>query len=198
MQNPIQLIIGLGNPGSTYAVTRHNVGAWLVTALAEEGNVTLHSEPKFHGLYGTVKVAEHDLKLLLPTTFMNLSGQAVQAIASFYKIPLSSILVAHDDLDFPAGVVRLRFNGGAGGHKGLKDIMQHLGNGDFYRLRIGIGHPGDKNKVHDYVLAKPGVNEREKIRYAIEKTIGMIPELLKGEIEKVQRILHELSGEDGV
>jgi peptidyl-tRNA hydrolase, PTH1 family len=189
----MQLIVGLGNPGSTYAATRHNVGAWLVTALAEQYNITLHAEAKFHGLYGSIDVDGHELKLLLPTTFMNSSGQAVQAIASFYKIPLSSILVAHDELDFPAGEVRLRFNGGHGGHNGLKDIMQKVGSGDFYRLRIGIGHPGDKNKVHDYVLSKPRANEKKKIIYAIEKVMVLLPDLLNGDIDKVQRVLHVVS-----
>ena len=151
-QNAIKLIVGLGNPSAEYEKTRHNAGAWFAVKISELFNATLRPEKKFQGNVGTVKIGADECRLMIPSTFMNLSGQAIKAIMTYYKLSNGSLLVAHDDLDLPAGTVKLKFNGGHGGHNGLRDIINHLGTQNFYRLRLGIGHPGHRDKVHDYVL----------------------------------------------
>lgn len=144
----IKLIVGLANPGAEYAQTRHNAGAWFVDALAERNGQSLKEESKFYGYTARLNLAGNDVRLLVPTTFMNLSGKAVAALATFYRIQPDEILVAHDELDLPPGVAKLKLGGGNGGHNGLKDIQSKLGNNpNFYRLRIGIGHPGDKTRL---------------------------------------------------
>ncbi len=190
MPDPIRLIVGLGNPGPEYAATRHNAGAWFAERLAKQWQLALRFENKFQGQLAAYTSAEHKVLVLIPSTFMNLSGQAVRAITQFYQIPPTSILVAHDELDFPPGVVRLKRGGGHGGHNGLRDIMHHLHTDNFYRLRLGIGHPGDRSQVHDYVLNKPSKQDYTLILEAIDQALSIIPELLIGVIEKAMQKLH--------
>ncbi|UMR80583.1 aminoacyl-tRNA hydrolase [Escherichia coli] len=166
----IKLIVGLANPGAEYAATRHNAGAWFVDLLAERLHAPLREEAKFFGYISRVTLGGEDVRLLVPTTFMNLSGKAVAAMASFFRINPDEILVAHDELDLPPGVAKFKLGGGHGGHNGLKDIISKLGNNpNFHRLRIGIGHPGDKNKVVGFVLGKPPVSEQKLIDEAIDE-----------------------------
>lgn len=158
------------NPGAEYAATRHNAGAWFVDLLAERLRAPLREEAKFFGYTSRVTLGGEDVRLLVPTTFMNLSGKAVAAMASFFRINPDEILVAHDELDLPPGVAKFKLGGGHGGHNGLKDIISKLGNNpNFHRLRIGIGHPGDKNKVVGFVLGKPPVSEQKLIDEAIDE-----------------------------
>ncbi|HHV3085266.1 TPA: aminoacyl-tRNA hydrolase [Escherichia coli] len=166
----IKLIVGLANPGAEYAATRHNAGAWFVDLLAERLRALLREEAKFFGYTSRVTLGGEGVRLLVPTTFMNLSGKAVAAMASFFRINPDEILVAHDELDLPPGVAKFKLGGGHGGHNGLKDIISKLGNNpNFHRLRIGIGHPGDKNKVVGFVLGKPPVSEQKLIDEAIDE-----------------------------
>ena len=178
MSDSIKLIVGLGNPGQAYEKTRHNVGACIVKVLADHYDVNLRTESRFFGQFGVIKLPSFECMLLLPNTFMNLSGQSVQACASYYKINANSILVSHDDLDFSPGVARSKHGGGCGGQRGLKDIIEKIGSKDFYRLRFGIGHPGHKDLVSDYVLSRPSVCEKERIAESVEKTLGIIIELI--------------------
>jgi len=190
----IQLIVGLGNPGSEYRGTRHNAGADFVEALARDGGISLQSESKFAGTTGRISVDGKELRLLIPGTFMNRSGRAVAAIAGFYKIPPEAILVAHDELDLPAGTARFKRGGGHGGHNGLRDIIPALGNNpDFYRLRIGIGHPGHASKVTGYVLGAPSKADRERIDAAIAEAISALPLLLEGNESRAMTRLHSFS-----
>ncbi|OCG01439.1 aminoacyl-tRNA hydrolase [Gilliamella sp. wkB112] len=187
----IKLIVGLANPGNEYAATRHNAGAWFVDLLAERNNQPLKNEPKFFGYSSRINLSGHDVRLLVPTTFMNLSGKAVQAMATFYQIRPEEILVAHDELDLTPGIAKLKFGGSHGGHNGLKDIASKLGNNlNFYRLRIGIGHPGDKNKVVGYVLNKPSKSEQELIDKAIDESISCTDILLSQGIDAAMNRLH--------
>ncbi len=186
--------MGLGNPGSEYRGTRHNAGADFVEVLARREGAPLQADSKFFGLAGRVTVGGHDLRLLIPTTFMNRSGRAVAAMATFYKIPPEEILVAHDELDLPAGTARFKRGGGHGGHNGLRDILPALGNSrDFYRLRIGIGHPGHASRVTGYVLGAPSAADRERIDASIEEAIASLPLLLDGEETKAMTRLHSFS-----
>lgn len=162
--------MGLGNPGPQYKSTRHNAGFWFIEALAERCGVKLKPETKFHGLIGKCK----DRWLLLPTTYMNLSGQAVQAVSKFYKIKSEEILIVHDELDFPPGIIKLKQGGGHAGHNGLRDIIKALGSREFYRLRIGIGHPRDHSPVTDYVLHKPAADEKCEIIRAIDQGLELV------------------------
>jgi len=191
----ILLIVGLGNPGSEYRGTRHNAGADFVEALAREAGCTLQTDTKFYGLTGRVTVAGHDLRLLIPTTFMNRSGQAVAAMARFYKINPEQILIAHDELDIPAGSARFKKSGGHGGHNGLRDIVPALGNNsDFHRLRIGIGHPGHASRVSGYVLSAPSSEDRQKIDACINEALSSLPLLLDGDATKAMTRLHSFKG----
>lgn len=190
MPTAIKLIVGLGNPGPEYEQTRHNAGAWLVRQLAEDSRANLRRETKFKGLVSSITVQGHECWLLIPSTFMNLSGQAVSAMAGFYKIAPEEILVAHDELDFAAGIVRLKQGGGHGGHNGLRDIAAHLHSSEFHRIRIGIGHPGDRNEVHDYVLSAPSRHDRQQIDQAIAQLLTTLPDLITGHFQKVMRELH--------
>ncbi|MBE7423302.1 MAG: aminoacyl-tRNA hydrolase [Zoogloeaceae bacterium] len=173
-----RLIVGLGNPGAEYADTRHNAGFWLCERLATKLGAQLRRESRFHGLAGR---SPGQVWLLLPQTFMNCSGQAVSALARFHRIPPAGVLVLHDELDLPPGALRLKFGGGLGGHNGLKDIAAHLGTQDFWRLRIGIGHPGDRNQVVDYVLKKPRSEERAQIDAALDRALDHWPLIARGE-----------------
>lgn len=186
----IRLIVGLGNPGPQYANTRHNAGVWFAEKVAKHYQTQFTLESKFHSLVSRCQIAGQDCWLAVPTTFMNESGRAVKAIAQFYKIPADEILIAHDELDFEAGTVRLKVGGGHGGHNGLRDLTQQLGTADFARLRIGIGHPGQSHLVHDYVLSKPNKTDEQTIHSAIDKVIPYLPELVSGDIGKVMQALH--------
>jgi PTH1 family peptidyl-tRNA hydrolase len=186
----IQLIVGLGNPGAKYEDTRHNAGAWFVSALASDNDISLRKNAKFHGLHAQTEVKGHECHLLIPTTYMNLSGQAVQAVADYYKISPASILIAHDELDLSAGTVRLKFDGGHGGHNGLKDIISHLNTKQFYRLRIGIGHPGNRDDVVDYVLKNPSQADRLAIITALQEAEPILPLIMQGEFQKAMHLLH--------
>ncbi len=187
----IKLIVGLANPGAEYAQTRHNAGAWYVDLLAERHNQSLKEESKFFGYTARLNLTGQDIRLLVPATFMNLSGKAVAAMASFYRILPEEILVAHDELDILPGMAKLKLGGGNGGHNGLKDIQNKLGNNpNFYRLRIGIGHPGDKSKVTGFVLGKPPASEQTLIDNAIDESIRCTEVLLNEGMTKAMNRLH--------
>lgn len=186
----IKLIAGLGNPGKKHERDRHNVGFWLVSRLAESQRVDLKSVAKYHGLLGKLLRPSGDLWLLLPQTYMNLSGKAVGALARFYKIQPEEVLVVHDELDFPPGAAKLKLGGGVAGHNGLKDIAAQLGTQGFWRLRIGIGHPGDKNLVADYVLKAPPTSEFELIETALDRCMAISGLLLDGDMQAAMLRLH--------
>ena len=190
MSNIIKLIVGLGNPGNEYAKTRHNAGFWWVDRLCEKERLTLKSEKKFHGAAARINAAGHDMWLLEPMTFMNVSGRAVQALATFYKILPSEILVLHDELDLPPGTVKIKPGGGHGGHNGLKDIISQLGTQEFWRLRIGIGHPGDRNEVINYVLQAPRAEERPLIEETITRSLELFPLIARGDLQAAMLKLH--------
>ncbi|MGO2347608.1 MAG: aminoacyl-tRNA hydrolase, partial [Providencia sp.] len=178
-------------PGAEYAQTRHNAGAWYVDLLADRHNQPLKEEPKFFGYTARINIGGNDVRLLVPTTFMNLSGKAVAAIANFYRIELDEILVAHDELDFPPGVAKMKLGGSNGGHNGLKDIQSKFANNpNFYRLRIGIGHPGDKSKVVGFVLGKPPMSEQKLIDEAIDEALSCTEILLTEGMNKAINRLH--------
>ncbi len=179
MQAKPRLIVGLGNPGAEYAETRHNAGFWFCERLSAQLNVGFSSEARFHGRVAHAREAR--LWVLLPQVFMNRSGMAVGALARFHRIDPAEILVVHDELDIPPGQLRLKFGGGMGGHNGLKDISAHLGTQDYWRLRIGIGHPGDRNEVVNYVLKPPRKEERSEIDCAIERALDLWPLLAKAD-----------------
>jgi PTH1 family peptidyl-tRNA hydrolase len=179
MRTGIRLVVGLGNPGREYADTRHNAGFWFCERLAARLGVSLAVESRFHGLAGQARA--QGVWLLLPQTFMNRSGQAVGALARFHRIPAEEILVVHDELDIPPGQLRIKFGGGLGGHNGLKDITAHLGTQDFWRLRIGIGHPGDRDEVVNFVLKPPRREELEDIDAALERALELWPLIEKAE-----------------
>jgi PTH1 family peptidyl-tRNA hydrolase len=186
----IKLIVGLGNPGAEYEATRHNAGFWLVDHLARDGQISLRHDSKFHGLSGRVKIAGQDIWLLQPQTYMNRSGLAVVALAQFYKILPDEILVVHDELDIAPGLVKLKQGGGNGGHNGLKDIQAHLSTPNFWRLRLGIGHPGNKNEVANFVLKPPRKEEQDLIDDAILKSLAVLPKVVKGETGPAMSLLH--------
>lgn len=190
MSNKIKMIVGLGNLGSEYEQTRHNAGFWFIDELAWQYKATLKEEKKFFGSVARISISGSDLWLLKPSTFMNRSGQAVAALAQFYKIKPEEILVVHDELDIPCGRIKFKLGGGNGGHNGLKDIQARLGTPDFYRLRLGIDHPGERNLVVGYVLNKPSPEHRQQIDEAINKSLKAVPMLLAGEWEEAVRFLH--------
>jgi len=183
------LIVGLGNPGPEYAETRHNAGFRFLDTLLPRGH-TLKAEGKFAGRVARVVIGGQEVWLLAPDTFMNHSGDAVAKFAHFYKIPLSAILVAHDELDLPPGVVRLKVGGGNGGHNGLRDVTEKLGSGDYVRLRIGIGHPGSASQVTSYVLRRAPAAEQELIDAAIARARAHLVDLVHGKFQKVMNELH--------
>jgi PTH1 family peptidyl-tRNA hydrolase len=186
MSMPPRLVVGLGNPGAEYADTRHNAGFWLAEQLARALGTGFRRESRYQGLVAPVRGGSPDesLWLLMPQTFMNRSGQSVLALAHFYRILPQRLLVLHDELDIPPGELRLKFGGGLGGHNGLKDIASHLGTQDFWRLRIGIGHPGERSQVIDYVLKQPRREEREAIEAALDRALELWPLIAKGEWER--------------
>ena len=193
MSSSIQLIVGLANPGKKYANTRHNAGAWFVERIAKASETNLQRESKYHGLYGMAHFSHFTCHLLIPTTFMNHCGQAVNACAHYHKISSESILIAHDDIDLPVGTIKLKFDGGDGGHNGLKDSIAHLNAKKFHRLRIGIGHPGRSEDVEEYVLNKPSKTDRQIIHQVLNQAEEILPLLLNGEISKAMQQLHTKS-----
>ncbi len=188
----IRLIVGLGNPGPRYADTRHNAGAWFVVSLARRFGISLQEENRFKGEVGRGNVLGHDLRLLVPTTFMNLSGEAVGALARFFKIGAEEILVAYDEMAFEPGVLRLKTGGGANGHNGIESVIAGLGNDrGFHRLRIGVGHPGHKDRVTAYLtsVTTPAA-ERDRIESAFEIPGAALELLLGGDVQKTMNLLH--------
>ena len=186
----IKLIVGLGNPGDKYTDTRHNAGEWLIERLARRFNVSLNPESKFFGKTVRTLVNGKEVRLLVPTTFMNLSGKAVGALASFYHIKAEEILVIHDELDLPPGTAKLKQGGGHGGHNGLKDIVAQLGNNNnFYRLRIGIGHPGHRDLVAGYVLNKPSPADRDALEKVLDEATDCVEMIFKdGMVKATNRL----------
>lgn len=189
MTQQIKLVVGLGNPGEKYADTRHNVGFWFVDYLADEYRESFRTETKFQGEATRINTSVGDCWLLKPSTFMNASGRAVSAIAKFYKIPVESILVVHDELDLPVGKMRLKKGGGHGGHNGLRDISSAMGK-DFYRLRIGIDHPGHKDAVSGYVLSRPGKSEQQSVEAGIEEAARYWLDIQAGQWDAAMNKLH--------
>lgn len=189
---PIRLIVGLANPGKEYAATRHNAGAWWLQALCNQQHINLQAQTKLQAIIGQGNLNNDSFRCAIPTTFMNHSGQALAKVAQYFTIPAEEILVVHDELDFPPGVIRLKATGGHGGHNGLRDIIPQLGSDKFYRLRIGIGHPGNKDQVADYVLGKPSKQEEKLIVTAIENSLALLPELLAGNWQNVMNQLHQV------
>ena len=197
----IRLIAGLGNPGRKHERDRHNVGFWFVSRLAVLQEVEMRSQPRFHGVVGKAGRAGSEVWFVMPQTYMNASGMAVGALARFYKIQPEECLIVHDELDFAPGVVKLKRGGGVAGHNGLRDVAAQLGTQGYWRLRIGIGHPGDKNVVADYVLSSPSAPERELIESAIGRCLELSPLLLVGDMHAAMLKLHtrekaEPTGED--
>ena len=186
----IRMLVGLGNPGPEYEATRHNAGFWWIDAVARELKVTLRSERAYHGLLARVNLPAGPVWLLEPQTYMNLSGKSVAALARFYKIAPSEILVAHDELDLPPGELKLKQGGGHAGHNGLRDIHAQLGATDYWRLRIGIGHPGVRAEVVNYVLGRPMAEHREAIEASLTRSLGALDALLAGDMGKATMKLH--------
>jgi PTH1 family peptidyl-tRNA hydrolase len=186
----IRLFVGLGNPGTEYEATRHNAGFWWVDALARKLGVRLNPERGYHGLAVRAGTPHGPVWLLQPMTYMNRSGQSVAALARFFKIAPEEVLVVHDELDLLPGQSKLKFGGGSGGHNGLKDIHAQLGTADYWRLRLGIGHPGVKAEVVDYVLRKPAPEQREAIEACIARTLDASAELMAGEMERATMKIH--------
>ena len=186
----IKLFVGLGNPGPEYEATRHNAGFWWIDALARDLKTTLVPDRSYHGLVARVTVHGQPVWLLQPQTFMNLSGKSVGALARFFKIAPEEILVVHDELDVVPGQAKLKFGGSHAGHNGLRDIHAQLGTGDYWRLRLGIGHPGVKSEVVSWVLKKPLKEQREAIEDATMRTLHAVPALLAGEMEKATLLIH--------
>jgi peptidyl-tRNA hydrolase, PTH1 family len=186
---PLKLIVGLGNPGSEYARTRHNAGWWLVDELAARSHGGWRSDARAHTELARVDIAGTELWLLKPTAFMNRSGAPVAAVANFYRIAPDETLVVHDDIDLPPGVARLKQGGGHGGHNGLRDVIAHIG-ADFWRLRLGVGHPGSKDLVLDAVLDRPTQAEQQAIDEAMGRALDIVPELLRAGAQKAMLSLH--------
>jgi PTH1 family peptidyl-tRNA hydrolase len=188
--SPVQLIVGLGNPGAEYEQTRHNAGFWFVDAVARDLGGHFRAEGKFQGEVCKVRLDGREVWLQKPMTYMNHSGQAAAALARFYKISPDSILVVHDELDLPPGQARLKQGGGHGGHNGLRDLHAQLGTPDYLRLRIGIGHPGNSAQVTGFVLGKPPASERELIVQAIDQAREVLPLVAAGDLQKAMNRLH--------
>ncbi|MGA0569880.1 aminoacyl-tRNA hydrolase [Variovorax sp. VNK109] len=186
----IKLFVGLGNPGAEYEATRHNAGFWWIDALARDLKVHLSAERSYHGLVARTTLNGQTVWLLEPQTFMNVSGKSVAALARFFKIAPEEILVVHDELDVVPGQAKLKFGGSHAGHNGLRDIHAQLGTGDYWRLRLGIGHPGVKSEVIHWVLKKPSPEQRTALEDCITRTLKAVPDLVAGEMEKATLIVH--------
>lgn len=186
----IRLFVGLGNPGPEYADTRHNAGFWFIDAVARELKTSLAPERNYHGMLARANLREGPVWLLQPMTFMNLSGKSVAALARFFKIAPGEIMVAHDELDLLPGQLKMKIGGSHAGHNGLRDIHAQLGTGDYWRLRIGVGHPGVKSEVINWVLKKPSQEHRVAIEDSIARALKAVPDLLAGEMEKATMLIH--------
>jgi len=186
----IRLVVGLGNPGKEYERTRHNAGFWLLEKFAAQSGVALRKDAKYQALVG--RVGSAGAWLVLPQSFMNASGRAVQMLAGFFKIPAAEILVVHDELDFAPGVAKMKQGGGIAGHNGLRDISHRLGTHDYWRLRLGIGHPGERGEVSDYVLGKPSAEDRAAIDEAIARSLDILPLCLSGDMQGAMQKLHSV------
>ena len=186
----IKLFVGLGNPGPEYEATRHNAGFWWVEALARELKTSLNMDKGYHGMLARTTVNGQTVWLLQPQTYMNLSGKSVGALARFFKIASNEILVAHDELDIAPGQVKLKFGGSHAGHNGLRDIHAQLGSGDYWRLRLGVGHPGDKSEVVNWVLKKPSLDHRIAIDQCIDRSLKALPAFLAGDMDKATLLVH--------
>ena len=186
----LRLIVGLGNPGAEHARTRHNAGFWFLDALADSAGGRFGLESKLFGETARISLAGHDLRLLKPATFMNLSGKSVAAALRYWKIEPEQMLVAHDELDLPPGEARLKFDGGHGGQNGLRDIVRHLGHGRFHRLRIGIGHPGHKDRVTPWVLGRPGRDDEAAMLRAVDEALAVLPLAAAGDLNEAMKRLH--------
>jgi peptidyl-tRNA hydrolase, PTH1 family len=186
----LRLLVGLGNPGAEHLRTRHNAGFWFIDALAQRENVRFGVESKLHSESAKMMMDGRSILLFKPTTFMNNSGRAVQAALSYWKIDPAECLIAHDDLDLPVGTARLKFDGGHGGQNGLRDIIAVLGHAKFHRLRIGIGHPGHKDKVLSWVLGRPSATDETAILDAVGKSLDILPLAVKGEFNEAMKQLH--------
>lgn len=198
MQAPsrLRLIAGLGNPGPDYSATRHNAGFWFVDRLAAERQIRFAPEKRFFGELARLSAPGVDCRLFKPAVFMNESGRALQAVAAYFEIAGEEMLIIHDEIDLAAGTIRLKQGGGHGGHNGLRDISEKLGGGDYLRLRIGVGHPGDKSRVTPHVLSRPAVAETALIDGAIERGMGIMPLLFAGELERAMTRLHTVDAPD--
>jgi len=190
----IQLIVGLGNPGTEYEPTRHNAGFWFVDELAGRCRQSFRVEARFQSEVARCQLGAVECRLQKPQMFMNRSGQGVRSLCQFFKIPLEQVLVVHDELDLPPGVVKLKKGGGHGGHNGLRDLISHLGGKEFYRLRVGIGHPGHKDQVADYVLKKPSKEDRRLIDDAIYDALNVMQDVVDGHMDKAMHVLHSRKG----
>jgi len=186
----LRLIVGLGNPGADYVDTRHNAGFWLIDEIAADLGLSFRFEKRFNAEECKFKAHGRDVFLQKPQTFMNRSGQSVATLARYFKIMPEEILVIHDELDLSPGTNRIKQGGGHGGHNGLRDIINHLGSRDFFRIRVGIGHPGDSNQVVNYVLHKPSVADLTAIAAASRDTLAVMPQLIEGRIDKAMQALH--------
>ncbi|MGI8738971.1 MAG: aminoacyl-tRNA hydrolase [Gammaproteobacteria bacterium] len=187
--DPVRLIVGLGNPGTRYEQTRHNAGFWFVDALVRAYGGRFAAARKSDGEAAAISLDGREVRVFKPGAFMNRSGGPVRAILNFYKLPLSSMLIAHDEIDLPPGVARLKRGGGHGGHNGLRDVFAHLST-DCWRLRLGVGHPGHSDLVVDYVLSKPGNSEQEAIMHAADRALTTMPMLAAGQFEQAMHQLH--------
>lgn len=185
-----RLLVGLGNPGPEYAETRHNAGFWLLDQLADQLHLEFRAESKFFGLLAKGTLGMHPVFLLKPMTYMNKSGQSALALAQFYKVSVDQILIIHDELDIEAGQIRLKRGGGHGGHNGLRDLHRVFG-ADYARIRVGIGHPGHKSQVHNYVLSKPPTEARQRINDGIDATLSYFPDILTGAWDAPMNALHQ-------
>ena len=190
MNKPFKLIVGLGNPGPEHTHTRHNAGFWCIDNIAESNSVQFKPESKFQGDISRLSLNGNDYWLLKPTTFMNNSGRSVQAMMAFYKITPKELLVMHDEIDLPPGTVRFKTGGGHGGQNGLRDIIRSLGSNDFSRIRIGVGHPGDKHRVVGHVLGRPDADELHAIEHSIDRVMDSAALLLSGDVQKAMNELH--------
>ena len=186
----IQLIAGLGNPGSKYEQTRHNAGFWFVDAVARRYDAVFRAEGRYKSDVARCRIDGQDCRLQKPMDFMNCSGMPVASLAAFYRIPRQAILVVHDELDLPPGTVRLKKGGGHGGHNGLRDLIPKLGGSDFLRLRIGIGHPGHRDDVTGHVLKPASREERDAIETAIDAAMQVLPDIVAGKLDSAMKTLH--------
>jgi PTH1 family peptidyl-tRNA hydrolase len=201
LSTPIRLLVGLGNPDPRDARTRHNAGFWFADAVASRWGGSFRSQSNFFGDIADCQVGGHRLRILKPMTYMNNSGRSVAAFANFYKFEADEILIAHDEIDLPPGTVRLKRGGGHGGHNGLRDVIPQLGSPDFARLRIGVGHPGNKNAVVGYVLKPASAEDQRIIDDAVALAVDHFPDIVAGKYSEVMNSLHRKTpeaGDDGV